>query len=64
MGGNNTKPEEFKFGSYQYGTRPGYHVTSDKVFYTGRILKGVDPNNFTAKNLPLNSIFFVVFLSE
>ena len=47
MGGNNTKPEDFKFGSYQYGTRPGYHVTSDKVFYTGRILKGVDPNNFT-----------------
>ena len=23
------------------------NVTSDKVFYTGRILKGVDPNNFT-----------------
>ena len=40
MGGNNTKPEDFKFGSYQYGTRPGYPVvTSDKVFYTGRILK-------------------------
>jgi len=47
MGGNNTKPEEFKFGSYQYGTRPGYHVTSDKVFYTGRILKNVEPKKFT-----------------
>lgn len=47
MGGNVSKKEEFKFGSYQYGTRPGYHVTSDKVFYTGRVLKDVDPNNFT-----------------
>ena len=48
MGGEITKPEdEFKFGSYQYGTRPGYHTTVDKVFYTGRILKDVDPKNFT-----------------
>jgi hypothetical protein len=47
MGADITKPkEEFKFGSYQYGTRPGYHLTSDKVFYTGKVLKDVDPNNF------------------
>ena len=38
MGGNNTKPE-YKFGSYQRGTRPGYHVTSEHVFYTGMVLK-------------------------
>ncbi len=47
MGGNSSKQEEFKFGSYQHGTRPGYHVTSDKVFYIGMVLKGVDPGKFT-----------------
>ena len=47
MGGNSSKKEEFKFGSYQYGTRPGYHVTSDKVFYIGMVLKGVEPEKFT-----------------
>ena len=47
MGGNVSKKEEFKFGSYQYGTRPGYHVTSEHVFYTGMVLKDVDPKNFT-----------------
>ena len=47
MGGNVSKKEEFKFGSYQYGTRPGYHVTSEKVFYTGLVLKDVDPKDFT-----------------
>ena len=47
MGGNSSKKEEFKFGSYQYGTRPGYHVTSDKVFYTGMVLKGIEPGKFT-----------------
>ena len=46
MGGNVSKKEEFKFGSYQYGTRPGYHVTSEKVFYTGMVLKDVDPKDF------------------
>ena len=46
MGGNVSKKEEFKFGSYQSGTRPGYHVTSEKVFYTGRVLKDVDPKDF------------------
>ena len=46
MGGNVSKKEEFKFGSYQYGTRPGYHVTSEKVFYTGMVLKDVDPKEF------------------
>tara|TARA_B100000674_G_C37916298_1_gene951117 strand:- start:1042 stop:1365 length:324 start_codon:yes stop_codon:yes gene_type:complete len=45
MGGNNTKPE-YKFGSYQRGTRPGYHVTSEHVFYTGMVLKNVDPKKF------------------
>ena len=47
MGGNVSKKEEFKFGSYQYGTRPGYHVTSEKVFYAGLVLKNVDPKDFT-----------------
>ena len=46
MGGNVSKKEEFKFGSYQHGTRPGYHVTSEKVFYTGMVLKDVDPKDF------------------
>ena len=46
MGGNPSKKEDFKFGSYQYGTRPGYHVTSEKVFYTGMVLKNVEPTNF------------------
>ena len=44
MGGNVSKQEEFKFGSYQYGTRPGYHVTSEK--WHRRVLKRY-PKDFT-----------------
>ena len=46
MGANQTK-NNFSFGSYQHGTRPGYHITKTHIYYAGRVLKNIVPTNFT-----------------
>ena len=46
MGAKQTK-NNFSFGSYQHGTRPGYHITKTNIYYAGRVLRNVVPTNFT-----------------
>lgn len=41
------KQTKFSFGSYQYGTRPGYYMSKEHVYYAGGIIKDVVPTDFT-----------------
>ena len=45
MGANQTK-NNFSFGSYQHGTRPGYHITKGHVYYAGEILDVTNVEKF------------------